>query len=219
MSKHQTPKREVRQIAAKELRVATNAEGKRVLSGYTAVFNSLSVDMGGWFELVSSAAFTRTLEENPDVLCLYAHDTSLVLGRTISDTLTLATDTTGLRFSCVLPETTTAADLIVLVERGDISGCSFGFSVQNDVWTEDSEGRYVRTLLDVDLYEMSVTCLPAYPDTSLSLRSAPKEIRSKILETRNVGLGTTDDCGDDVNAARDWKANMEIRLKLHALRM
>jgi hypothetical protein len=66
---------------------------------------------------------------------------------------------------------------------------------------------------------MSVTCLPAYPDTSLSLRSAPKEIRSKILETRNVGLGTTDDCGDDVNAARDWKANMEIRLKLHALRM
>jgi HK97 family phage prohead protease len=241
MSKQQ---REVRQIKATELRVATNDKGERVLSGYAAVFNSLSLDMGGWFELVSSAAFTRTLEENPDVLALYSHDTSLVLGRTKSSTLTLTVDTTGLAFSVVLPNTTTANDLIVLIERGDISGCSFGFVCQNDVWTEDAEGRYVRTLLDVDLYEITITASPAYPDTSISLRSAPMEIRSKITSTetppevRNKGCkcdcpecaaGDCDDCSndacDDLNCGdcrtgssdRDWKANMELRLKIASL--
>lgn len=187
MSKPQTPTREVRQIQARELRVATNADGKRVLTGYAAVFNSPSCDMGGWYELVAATAFTRTLQENPDVLCLYSHDTAAVLGRTTSKTLTLAVDSTGLSFSVVLPDTTTANDLIVLVERGDISGCSFGFVVVSDVWSEDSEGQYVRTLLDVDLFEITVTAAPAYTATSVSLRSAPKEIRSKLRETRNVG--------------------------------
>src|ERR1700733_2501978 len=95
--------REIRQIKALELRVATNANGQRTLSGYSAVFSSLSVDMGGWFEIISPSAFTRTLQESPDVLCLYSHDTSLVLGRTKSSTLSLSVDQTGLKFECILP--------------------------------------------------------------------------------------------------------------------
>jgi HK97 family phage prohead protease len=216
--------------------------------------------MGGWFEMVAPTAFTRTLDENPDVLCLYSHDTSLVLGRTSSGTLTISTDAKGLKFECILPKTTAAADLIVLVERGDVSGCSFGFVCVADVWSEDSTGRYIRTLLDVDLYEITATALPAYDDTSLSLRSAPIEMRSKIkaIEKRNVGCQctcdtcvdsdgedcancTNDDC-DDLNCgecrskptpapvvapvadaaadeeAREWKANIEIRLKLLSLK-
>ncbi|WP_433963655.1 HK97 family phage prohead protease [Tunturiibacter gelidiferens] len=236
-------KREVRQIKARELRVATNDKSQRVLSGYSSVFNSLSLDMGGWFELVSSSTFTRTLQESPDVLCLYSHDTSLVLGRTKSSTLTLTIDQTGLRFECILPDTTTANDLVVSIERGDVDGCSFGFVCQNDVWNEDNEGRVVRTLLDVDLYEVTITAAPAYPDTSVSLRSAPKEIRSRINETRDEGCtcgcqeckdGDCVNCSDtacsDSNCehrddddvemgSRDWKETMELRLKLASLRM
>jgi hypothetical protein len=258
MPKQPTPKHEVRQIKAIELRVATNADGSRVLSGYAAVFNSLSCDMGGFFEMVAPTAFERSLTESPDVICLYSHDTSLVLGRTSSGTLTLSTDSTGLKFSCVLPDTQAARDLIVLIERGDISGCSFGFICQADVWSEDSTGRYIRTLLDVDLYEITATCLPAYADTSLSLRSAPIEMRSKIREKRNAGCKcpctacadsdgedcancSNEDCDDpncgecrskptpkpavaplvdtaDDDEQREWVANMEIRLKLLALR-
>jgi HK97 family phage prohead protease len=245
----QTPKHETRVIQARELRVATNDNGQRVLSGYASVFNTVSVDMGGWAELVAPTAFTRTLQENPDVLCLYAHDTAAVLGRTTSNTVTLSVDATGLKFDCVLPDTTTANDLIVLVERGDITGMSFGFVCISDVWSEDSDGRYIRTLLDVDLFEITVTSSPAYPSTSISLRSAPKEIRSKIREKRNAdckcpcdacvdsdGEGcencTNPDC-DDLNCAScrserdidvsaddtcEWKATMEIRLKLLALK-
>jgi uncharacterized protein len=208
--------REVRQIQARELRVSTNTAGQRVLSGYACVFNTLSVDMGGWFEMITPVAFSRTLQENPDVLCLYSHDSALVLGRTKSGTLTLSVDQTGLRFECILPDTTTANDLIVLIERGDISGMSFGFVCFNDIWTEDAEGRFIRQLLDVDLYEITVTSFPAYPDTSISLRSAPMEIRSKITskitstetppEIRNTGCkcactecaaGDCTDCSND----------------------
>jgi HK97 family phage prohead protease len=188
----QPNKREVRQIKAKELRVATNDKGQRVLTGYAAVFNSLSCDMGGWFEIVSTSAFTRTLQENPDVLCLYSHDASLVLGRTKSSTLTLTIDQTGLKFEVILPDTTTANDLIVSIERGDVDGCSFGFVCQNDVWAEDAEYNIVRTLLDVDLFEITITACPAYAATSVSLRSAPKEIRSKLSKRDDDGDGEGD---------------------------
>jgi hypothetical protein len=215
-------KHEVRQIKPTELRIATNDKGQRVLTGYAAVFNSPSVDMGGWFEIVSPSAFTRTLTENPDVLCLYSHDTSLVLGRTVSGTLSLNTDNNGLAFSVILPDTTTAADLIVLIERGDISGCSFGFICQNDTWGEDASGDAVRTLLDVDLFEITVTCLPAYPDTSLSLRNAPIEIRTKLAkrdagdeqcscpdqpDTRSADPTTDDD-------EREANLNLDLRIRL-----
>ncbi|WP_213805751.1 HK97 family phage prohead protease [Granulicella sp. dw_53] len=216
--------REIRQIKGLELRVATNANGQRTLSGYSAVFSSLSVDMGGWFELISPSAFTRTLQENPDVLCLYSHDTSLVLGRTKSSTLSLSIDQTGLRFECILPDTSTANDLIVSIERGDVDGCSFGFVCQSDVWSEDSEDRIVRTLLDVDLYEVTITAAPAYQATSVALRSAPTEIRSRITESRSPGcvcpcpgcvagdcLDCSDaDCDEDNCEHRDDSDDIEI---------
>jgi HK97 family phage prohead protease len=181
---------EVRQVRGRELRVATSANGQRVLSGYAAVFSSLSCDMGGWYEIVSPSAFEATLKSGEPVLGLYAHDTSLVLGNTASGTLRLSVDQVGLKFDIDLPDTSTARDLIVSIERGDVAGCSFGFICQNDVWAEDNEYRIVRTLLSVMLYEITITAFPAYAATSVSLRSAPKEIRTK--------LSKRDDEGDDV---------------------
>jgi HK97 family phage prohead protease len=172
--------REVRYIPATELRAITGPDGSRSLQGYGAVFNAFSVDMGGWKETIAPGAFTRCLAANPDLLLLRDHDNSILLARTRSKTLTVEQDSIGLKFNASLPSTTQASDLIALIERGDIDGCSFSFIANKDDWKTDQVGNTVRTLIDVELFEVSVVSEPAYPDTSVSLRNAPKEIRSAI---------------------------------------
>jgi HK97 family phage prohead protease len=195
--------REVRFIKAKEFRVVTNPDGSRSIQGYASVFNLKSVDFGGWSEMVSPSAFNRTLQENPDVLCLFNHHSGKVLGRTKSGTLSLEIDNVGLKFVCNLPDTSVANDLIVSIDRGDIDGCSFGFVCQSDVWTAQEDGGALRTLLDVDLFEVTITPEPAYPDTSVSLRSAPKEVRSRIIEKRDDDMETDSDGDTDTDCGCD----------------
>ena len=67
---------------------------------------------------------------------------------------------------------TRARDLGVLVERGDIAGCSFGFRVpkDGDHW-EMRAGQLTRDLVTVDLHEITITGNPAYLDTSVAKRS------------------------------------------------
>ena len=172
--------KEIRSGHIKELRVAKTDDGKNTVTGYAIVYNSPSVDLGGFVEIVAPGALTRTLTENPDVLCLRDHDCSLLLGRTLANTLTLTDDNIGLRFECTLPNTTAADDLAESMARGDIDACSFMMSVVNDTWSQDAQGNIIRTLLDIDLSEVSIVSFPAYPDTSAALRSAPAEIRSQL---------------------------------------
>ena len=96
--------KEIRSLG-RELRITQSEKGK-TLQGYAAVFGVYSEDMGGWREKIDPSAFTRTLKANPDVMALYSHDVSLILGRTMSGTLELSVDDVGLRFSCLLPNTT-----------------------------------------------------------------------------------------------------------------
>jgi HK97 family phage prohead protease len=198
--------KEVRFIQARELRVAKADDGSRSITGYAAVFNVRSVDFGGWSEMIAPTAFTRTLQDQPDVLALYNHSSGKVLGRTKSGTLKLEIDNVGLKFTCQLPDTTVANDMVVSIERGDIEGCSFGFVTESDVWTSDDNGMAIRTLLDVTLYEVTITAEPAYPATSVSLRSAPKEIRSRILTEKRDGGGDEEDsaptCDCDCNECK-----------------
>jgi HK97 family phage prohead protease len=71
-----------------------------------------------------------------------------------------------------LPSTSYATDLGVLVERGDIAGCSFGFTVPagGDAW-EMRSGQLTRDLIAVDLQEITITSNPAYRDTTVAVRS------------------------------------------------
>jgi HK97 family phage prohead protease len=115
----------------------------------------------------------------------------MVLGRRSAGTLRLEEDSKGLAFEIDLPDTMTARDLAVSVERGDIKGASFAFTVapNGDKWTMTGE-RALRELVDVDLYEITITATPAYPDTEVAkralgtLRPRPRLVRlRRFLET------------------------------------
>jgi len=171
--------REIRSYG-RELRVQRDSEGKPTLTGTAVVYGSRSVDLGGFTEVVDPEACVRTLSEQPDVYALYAHQTGDVVGRTKSGTLRLANDVHGLHFELNPPDTQAGRDLCELVERGDVDGCSFGFMTQRDRWEDMADGSVLRTLLDIDLQEISITPFPAYPATSVSLRTAPLEMRARI---------------------------------------
>jgi uncharacterized protein len=158
--------------------IRANADGSRTISGYAATFGDLSQDLGGFVERIQAGAFSKSIRDN-DVRCLYSHDDSKILGRVSSGTLQIAEDSKGLHFSCRLPNTSTANEVVALMERGDLSQMSFGFSVVNDDWSPIGD-QLVRTLIEVQLWEISVVGDPAYTSTSVSVRSCPVQLRAKL---------------------------------------
>lgn len=148
------------------------------ISGYAAVFNSRT-SIGDFFdEIISPGAFDRSISsKNADIRALFNHDWDKVLGRTKASTLTLREDDKGLNFELELPNTSYARDLAESMERGDIDQCSFGFHVEEgkERWDYSQEPA-LRTLEEVELYEISIVSIPAYDDTEAAL------VRSKEID-------------------------------------
>jgi len=168
----------------------TRTKGSAVLRGYAAIFHSLSYDLGGFRERITPGAFTDSLKRN-GVLALFNHDYSALLGRTRSGSLSLSVDSHGLGFTLALPRTQLGADMAELVARGDVSQMSFGFTVPKggDVWGYD-RGQTIRTLLQVELYEISLVPEPAYGQTSVALRAALDTVIAAELAARRRRLET-----------------------------
>ena len=167
---------EIRTITNKEVRTfnvsdieVRNDDGKNVVVGYGAVFNSESNDLGGFVEYIADGAFDGRLED--DVRFLINHD-GLPLARTTNNTLRLSVDERGLKYEADMPDTTLANDLMTLLRNGTISQSSFAFTVEEDSW-ENVDGRNIRTINKVSrLYDISSVTFPAYSEAgSFALRS------------------------------------------------
>lgn len=159
---------ERRVFGIEELRAEGEGDERR-LSGYAAVFNSLSEPMWGMREKIRPGAFAKTLGE-ADIRALWNHNSDYVLGRVKTGTLALREDERGLWFEVKPPATTWAGDFLESVRRGDVDQMSFGFETIRDTW-EGEEGNQVRTLVEVKLYEVSPVTFPAYTQTEVSLRA------------------------------------------------
>ena len=174
-------KKEIRTIDITNLSTRSDEETQtRTISGYAAVFNSPTRLWEDLDEVIAPGAFSRAISSS-DVRCLFNHDWSNVLGRTKSGTLRLSEDERGLKFEVDLPDTTVARDLIKSMERGDINQCSFGFIPTEETWDYNSTPM-LRTIHEVELFEVSIVPLPAYEDTEAALRS--KEDLEKVVEKR-----------------------------------
>lgn len=149
----------------------------RVCTGYALLFDSMSEDLGGFREIIEPGAITDEILANSDVLALIDHDKSLgVLARSKNGVggLKLEIDDKGLRFEFEIPDTNAGRDLIEYLERGIVSQCSFGFTVDEDEWTEldDGTGTYLRTIKRFSqIFDVSMVYTPAYPETSCAMRA------------------------------------------------
>ncbi|TDH35712.1 HK97 family phage prohead protease [Pseudohoeflea suaedae] len=153
---------------------------KRTLTGYAVVWNS-DTTIGDYFvERIAPNAFTKALRG--DVLAFFNHDSGRVLGRTKSGTLRLSEDSRGLKVEIDVPDTSDGNDLWKLVERGDINGMSFSFRATKQEWDDTGDMPH-RTVIEAELYEVTATPIPAYPDTSLAMRSL-ESVRAEAEEER-----------------------------------
>lgn len=166
-------KKEIRNFTASEIRAITAEDGQKKIEGYAAVFNQLSEDLGGFREMIKPGAFTKTLK-TADVRALWDHNADFPLGRLKAGTLDLSEDSKGLKFTIVPPDTQYARDLLVSIERGDVDQMSFGFFTVTDEWNQQDK-EYIRTLIEVELFDVSPVTFPAYPQTSAAVRSKLEE--------------------------------------------
>ncbi|MFB3788471.1 MAG: HK97 family phage prohead protease [bacterium] len=155
-------------------RVIRAGERPRI-TGYAAIFNSRSENLGGFYEFVRPGAFARSLAAGVDVRAVIEHAGGLyTLGRVANKTLRLAEDEKGLKVRIDPPETQTARDAVELVRRGYIDQMSFAFRTIKDEWWEEG-GELFRALLDVDLVDVSLVTWPAYSATEAQVSRALAE--------------------------------------------
>ncbi|NCB51353.1 MAG: HK97 family phage prohead protease [Clostridia bacterium] len=142
------------------------------IEGYFAVFNSEYEIWEGAFEIIKPGAFSGCLHQ--DTRALINHDSTLVLGRTASGTLTIREDERGLWGSIKINrDDVDAMNLYARVQRGDVDQCSFGFDIEKETFTDLGNGRVRWEIEKVNpLYEVSVCTFPAYEETSVSARKA-----------------------------------------------
>jgi HK97 family phage prohead protease len=96
----------------------------------------------------------------------YNHNSSQVLASTRAGTLRLEEDERGLKVSASIAPTSYGRDAKILVERGDVTGFSFGFSMPSrggDEWNSDGTQRILKS---VRLFEVSLVGSPAYSETN-----------------------------------------------------
>jgi len=141
---------------------AVDASGMK-FSGYAAVFNSASRDLGGFVEFIKPGAFARSLASRNKIMLLWNHDTSMPLASTRNGSLTLREDARGLFVEATLPDTTLGRDIAAQVRSGLTDSMSFGFQVKRDSWNATGDQR---TLEDVALFEVSLVTSEAYAATA-----------------------------------------------------
>lgn len=171
-----------------EIRSGENGEQPKI-RGHAAVFDKMSEDLGGFREIVDQGAFTSSLKRD-DVRALFNHDPNYILGRNMANTLTLEEDEKGLAYEIYPPDTQYARDLMVSIERGDITQCSFAFRIDGKkgerwevdgkevefwdalsaIWDTKSHD-VVRHVIKARLYDVSPVTYPAYPQTDVKVRA------------------------------------------------
>jgi len=182
---------EIRQIANN----LTSSENRSV-NGYALLFNTLSLDLGGFKEQIDPNALNGVIERS-DVYALLNHDKEKgVLARSKNGvgSLKLTIDERGLNYQFDAPQTDLGNVVLEHIKRGEIDSSSFAFTVKEDRWDKQTDGTYIRTILSIDrLFDCSPVYSPAYAETSVECKRflEVKELDEKEIEQRETVINIT----------------------------
>lgn len=170
-----------------EIRAVDGAAEGRTAAGYAVLYDQEASIYDLWIETIAPGAFDKSLQER-DVLAVHSHDTGRVVGRKNAGTLTLRSDGKGIAFENPLPDTSDGRDLAVQIDRGDISGMSFGFRATKQEW-DDAADPPRRRILEGELYEITYTPMPVWKQTEVGLRSLEGARQERRGHNRSGALG------------------------------
>lgn len=153
-----------------------NVESRHIV-GYSVVYNTPSVDLGGFREIISPTAINQELINRSDIIMNYQHSDTMILARSKNGqgTLQLSITDRGLMFEFDMPNSSLGDQILESIHRGDISTCSFAFSLPDndtcETWERTNDG-IIRTIHEIgQLYDCAIVTNAAYPATSVSARS------------------------------------------------
>lgn len=194
----------VHAVDRSETRDANGEQRSLRVAGYAALFDTPSERMGRVVETIDRRAFDAVLAGDPDVR-FQAEHTGLALARTANGSLRISTDERGLAFEADLnPNVQAARDLYALVERGDITQMSFGFTIGDE--QVDDRGDTIRahvTRVDT-LWELSAVSFPAYAQTRVDAVSGGDD---ELL----------DEPAEDAVEDRSWEVDVAAARRLREL--
>ncbi|WP_186315744.1 HK97 family phage prohead protease [Catellatospora sichuanensis] len=145
-----------------EFEVRSAGDGKVVIEGYAYRFRARSQNLGGFKETILEGAGKEAIERD-DVRALVNHDANLILGRNRAGTLRLSEDSEGLAYEIDADERQSyVRDLIISMERGDVSQSSFGFRALDEDWSLDEDDFPLRAVRSLALFDVSPVTYPAY---------------------------------------------------------
>lgn len=177
-----------------EIRAEMNEDEVGVVTGRPVVYNS-KTDLGWFDEIIERGALDNA--DLRDVRFLVNHDISKIpLARSrnnnANSTMQLMVDAEGMsiRVNLDVKNNSEARNLYSAIERGDITGMSFMFSIDDEEWSDlESEHptRHIRKISNV--VEVSAVTFPAYEDTSISVRNKEALDNAKLaLESAKRSL-------------------------------
>lgn len=155
---------------------AESGESGSIITGRPIVYDSMT-DLRAFAEIIERGALDKT--DLTDVRFMVNHDVSKIpLARSrrnnANSTMQLVVDDSGMLIRAVL-DTENNADARALysaVQRGDITGMSFMFSVEKDEWDDLSSAYPTRRIKEIgSVVEVSAVTFPAYESTEIYARS------------------------------------------------
>jgi len=185
-----------------EIRAERNEKNGDHIVGRPIVYNSRT-DLGWFDEVIEAGALDKA--NLKDVRFLVNHDTSMIpLARSRNNnensTMQLEVDKDGMaiRVNLDTENNTEARNLYSAIKRGDITGMSFMFTIDDEEWEDlqsDHPTRHVRKIGTV--FEVSAVTFPAYESTEISARDKEalesakatlESVRSQALESEREAL-------------------------------
>lgn len=158
-----------------EIRAEQDEENRYVIEGRPILYDSMT-DLGFMNEIIEKGALDNA--DLTDVRFLVNHDErKLPLARARegfeNSTMILTVDEKGLKVTIYLDvdNNTEARNLYSAIKRGDITGMSFTFLVEDEEWEDlDSEKPTRRIKAFAVIYEVSAVTFPAYEETEIYAR-------------------------------------------------
>lgn len=155
----------------------SNDSESRLITGCAVVFDSWSVDLGGFNEIIHRGAITQELIDNSDIIMNINHDDDKMVARYCkgNGTLSLELREDGLYFSFEAPTTSLGDELLYNVRNGNLFECSFAFTIPEvdgaERWYKAEDGSIKREINLIDgLYDCSIVTHAAYSATSCNAR-------------------------------------------------
>lgn len=166
----------------------------RLVSGYAVIFDTWSNDLG-FYEKILKGAITEETIKRSDVICKLNHDDQKILARSKygEGSLILEVDEKGLKYTFEAPKTQYGDELLEYLRRGDITGSSFAFTIEEDEFSyqwpfdKDADPVLCREVIKVDkLFDVSPVFLPAYEATSVANKRKLEEVELKSNEINSI---------------------------------